>query len=329
MPCAGAVPGSISISLPFVVDRSADVATLELAHCEWLLRTATLAAIRDGLLGIPEAVHGWFLPGQLRERHGEVLCLASCVVELRDDRGLLVSRQEFPRDVFAPFVVARALHVTGATAYAGAGTVPIVYSLHAGECADPPVRIAIPALPAMSVDALAARATGEGAPSLQWMATFLTADVVDGLGELEGASRARGVETAGRIHARVGFDRRRRTFVRVLERLVPTRHAEATDSTVVSPAGSWAEFLAGLPGDGPRSTSTAHTHLHETGEQAIISIADVVTHLTSFPDPFAACVIVSLRPGGRNVTLYGYTPRGTVEREPGYWVLDRPPRSGA
>lgn len=327
MPLAGATPDSISMSLPLVVGSSADVVVLELPHCEWLVRTAALAAVRDGLLGIPESAHAWFRPGRLRDRHGDTLCLTSCVVELRDDRGRVVSRREFARDVFAPFVTARALHVTGASPGTGTTTARIVYSLHAAGCDDPPLRIATPALPAMSVDALAATATAEGDPSRGWMATFLSADVVEAFGDLECASRARRVETAGRIRARVGFDRRRRRFVRILDRLVPIRAGEATDSTVVSPAGSWAEFLAALPADVPSVTCSVHTHLHEAGETPIISIADVVTHLTTFPDPFAASVIASLYPDGRVVRLYGYTPHGTVAEERGYWVLDREPRS--
>ncbi len=327
MPLAGAAPDGIAMSLPLVVGSSADVVVLELPHCEWLVRTAALVGVRDGLLGIPESAHAWFRPGRLRDRHGSTLCLDSCIVELRDDRGRVVSRGEFPRDVFAPFVSARALHVTGASRGTGAATARIAYSLHAAECADPPLRVSIPALPAMSVDALAAGATAEGNPSREWMATFLSADVVEAFGELERASRARGVETSGRMHARVGFDRMRRTFVRILHRLVPIRAGEATDSTVVSPAGSWAEFLAAPPPDVPSVTCSVHTHLHQAGETPIISIADVVTHLTTFTDPFAASVIVSLYPDGRVVRLYGYTPDGTVEEEPGYWVLDREPRS--
>jgi hypothetical protein len=198
--------------------------------------------------------------------------------------------------------------------------------------------VQVPTFPAWSVDDLAARAAAEGTPSREWIATFVTRDVLDGLALLEAASRERGVEAAGRIHARVGFDRRTRTFVRMLERLIVTRDAVATGSTIVSSGASWGEFLAAMPTGGPSVASHAHTHLHlaaaeesredsevalDRGANPMISIADRVTHLTTFTDPLAAGLIVSLYPDRRVVTLYGYRPDGMFDEEPGYWVLPR------
>jgi hypothetical protein len=54
----------------------------------------------------------------------------------------------------------------------------------------------------------------------------------------------------------------------------------------------------------------------------MISIADRITHLTTFTDPLAAGLIVSLYPSDRRiVTAYGCRPDGFLDEEPGYWVL--------
>ena len=91
-------------------------------------------------------------------------------------------------------------------------------------------------------------------------------------------------------------------------------------------------------GIAPSIPSLAHTHLHlsadgvadervegplPAGAEPLISISDRVTHLTRFTDPMAACVILSLYPDRRVVTLYGYTPDGELRDEAGYWVLPR------
>lgn len=107
---ADAAPRGVRLTLPLQIGGHTDAVLLEPAHCEWLVRIAASAAVRDGLLGMPARVTGRLLPGKLRDRHGRVRCLDSCVVELRDDRGRPVSRVEFPREVFVPFVVARAVH---------------------------------------------------------------------------------------------------------------------------------------------------------------------------------------------------------------------------
>jgi hypothetical protein len=206
------------------------------------------------------------------------------------------------------------------------GTIAFASSLHATAADDPPWPVDVPALPSWSIARLARRATAVGTPAHGWIATFVDPDVLDGFDLLEETSRARGVEAAGRIHTRLGFDRRTRTFVRVLERLVVTRDAVATGSTVVSPGGTWAAFLAAAAlGDGP--PASVHTHVHlaaegggeqendaglHAGAEPLISISDKVTHLTRFGHPMAAAWILSLYPD-RRVKLYGYTPGGTLE----------------
>jgi hypothetical protein len=209
-------------------------------------------------------------------------------------------------------------------------------SLHAiggGEA----LPVAVPALPHLSVAALAKDATPVGAPAERWIATFVCPSVIDDFDRLDATSRARGVEMAARIHAHVGFDRETRTFVRVFERLVVTRDAVATGSTVVSTAASWGEFLAAAPDDVPSATSHVHTHLHtgtgtDSGTEGpldpagppVISSSDQISHLTVFNDSLSGAVILSLYPERRMTTLYGYGPDGRLEEEPGYWVLPEP-----
>lgn len=334
---AGAAFRGVRLALPLQVGSRTDVVALEPAHCEWLARITAYVAVRNGLLGFPEGVTARLLPGKVRERHGDVRCLDSCVVELRDARDRQVSRMEFGRDVFNPFVAARVIHLV-VEAGDDEAVRRFAFSLHASEDGDEPLPVAVPALPPLSIDALAAAATAVGTPGRDWVATFVHPAVVDAFALLEDTSRERGVEATGRIHTRVGFDPKRRAFVRVLERLVVTSGTVATGSTIVSPSASWGEFLATVPEDGPSVATSVHTHLHlasddqragtsETslGAQAapLISVADRVTHLTAFTDPLAAGVILSLYPDRRVVKLYGYTPRATFEEEPGYWVRRR------
>ena len=54
---------------------------------------------------------------------------------------------------------------------------------------------------------------------------------------------------------------------------------------------------------------------------ACVSIEDIVTHFTVFPDPLSAMLIVSLFPDRRVLKVYGYTPGAALREEPGYWVL--------
>ena len=160
---------------------------------------------------------------------------------------------------------------------------------------------------------------------------------------LEHLSRESGLETAGRIHARAGFDSNRKRFVRILDRLVVSRATQGTASTVLSTGASWGEFLSATESEGPRAYASAHTHLHlgrnetkagragenrpesmeasRSKQEPIISIDDVVTHYTAFPDPLSAALIVSLFPDRRVVTVYGYAVDARLVAEPGYRVL--------
>jgi hypothetical protein len=326
---------SLRLTLPLRVGAYRDVIELEGAHVEWLVRTAAYVAIRDGRAAPPVTLSASLVPGTVADRHGDVLCLDSLAVALSDHAGRAVARIEFPRSALEPFVTARAVH---RVVESGAkGTITFASSLHAVPADEPPWPVDVPALPSWPVERLARRATAVGTPADGWIATFVDPDVLDGFDVLEQASRAQGVEAAGRIHTRVGFDRRTRTFVRVLERLVVTRDAVATGSTVVSSGGSWAEFLAtAAPGDGP--PAHVHTHLHlaaegggdqeseaglHAGADPLISISDKVTHLTRFGHPMAAGWIVSLYPDCRVVKLYELTPGGVLAEQPGWWVLPR------
>jgi len=263
-------------------------------------------------------------------------------VELLGTRRRVVARTEFSRAVFAAFAVARAQHLD-VDVGTEAVTMPVAYSLHAVDSAEPPYPVVVPALPPLSVDSLTAAAVAAGAPTNEWIATFITTEVSAGLGELEALSRRSGIEVAGRIHTRVGFDRERRCFARVLDRLVISRQTRGTALAVVSTAASWADFLSNAPADGPQAPASVHTHLHlqpdaaggdgPSGEHLLapagtlrassdpcISINDIVTHYTVFPDPLSAALIVSLFPDRRVLTLYGYAPNALLSLEPGYWA---------
>jgi hypothetical protein len=321
------------------------VAAIELdpAHCERLFRTAAYAALRDGLLTPAEKIVARLVPGRVRQRHGTVYCLDSCAVELLGARRRLVARHEFPRGSFAAFAAGRATHllVEAGSSVTGA---PVAYSLHASDSSDDPFPVQIPRLAPLSVARLAAAAVACRAPDDEWVATFMTPAVASGLRDIGRLSLATGLEAAGRIHTRVGFDAARRCFVRILDRLVISRDTQATALSVVSSAASWADFLATVDAGGPRAPSSVHTHLHlnktpPNGEGApgdhllaaaasmraadgpCISINDIVTHYTAFPDPLSAALIVSLFPDRQVVTLYGYAADAQLREEPGYWSL--------
>jgi hypothetical protein len=230
--------GGVRLVLPLRVGAAADLIELEPAHLEWLVRTAAYVAVRDGLVDVSKTVFATVCPGTVKTWHGSTACLDSLAIELHDERGHEVARLTFPRQVLDPFVTARAVHrVVESQAE---GRLAFASSLHAIEADDAPWPIEIPPFPAWSIDDLAAQAVAVGSPARDWIATFVTADVLDEIATLERRSRAHGVEAAGRIHARVGFDRKARVFIRVLERLVVTRDAVATGSTIVSSAASWA-----------------------------------------------------------------------------------------
>jgi hypothetical protein len=246
--------------------------------------------------------------------------------------------------VFIPFVTARAVYLI-AEARGSEPAHGIAFSLHATGSDGGGFPVTVPALSPVAIAALAKDAVAMGDPTSPWIVTFMHADVMDGLDALERASRAAGVEAAGRIHARIGFDAERRAFVRVLERLVVTRETEATHATVVSKPASWGAFLAALPTDGPTASSHVHTHVHLAADgcetagsegvlgadaEPIISVNDRIMHLTTFTDPLAAALILSIYPDRRVLKLYGYAPDGTFEEQSGYWALPRKlePRGG-
>ena len=104
-------------------------------------------------------------------------------------------------------------------------------------------------------------------------------------------------------------------------------------------------FLAALPTDGPTASSHVHTHVHLAADgcetagsegvlgadaEPIISVNDRIMHLTTFTDPLAAALILSIYPDRRVLKLYGYAPDGTFEEQSGYWALPRKvePRGG-
>src|SRR5207253_1859816 len=161
----------------------------------------------------------------------------------------------------AAFAAARAVHLLVAAGQA-VETLSIAYSLHALDAVEEPFPVEIPALRHRSIAALTRKAVVHGTPADDWVVTFVAPDVLAGLDAIERLSRESGAEAAGRLHARVGFDRARRRFVRILERLVISRATSATGTTVVSTAASWGDFLAASNGRGPRAFSHLHTHLH-------------------------------------------------------------------
>jgi hypothetical protein len=217
--------------------------------------------------------------------------------------------------------------------------------LHAIAVDDEPFPVALPHLPVCGLDHLTAAATVDGQPDDEWIATLVAPAVARGLGALAESSRATGIEAAGRIVARVGFDPTRRRFVRVLERLIVSRATHASATRVVSTAASWGDYLTEVPREGPQAIASVHTHVHLTydgsgadgapGDHLLvgggglsaagdpcISLDDMLAHYRAFPDPLSAAVIVSVFPGRHEVRLYGYTPGAELRLEPGYWSLD-------
>jgi hypothetical protein len=301
---------------------------IEAGHLERLFRMAAFVAVRDGFLAAGEEALARLLPGPVRARHGDVHCLESCRVELRRPHGAPVLQVEFGREAFGAFALARAACRLAPTARSLERAV--FYALHAVPSGDDAVPVVVPTLPVMSVDALARSALRWGAPDRGWIVSLMTPAVAHGLAELEEASRASGLETAGRIHTRIGFDPACRTFVRVLERLIVARDAPATAVTVRSTAASWGEFLSSRP-HRPSVASSAHTHVHlcEGGGAAPgdvagiapgISIDDLVTHYVNFPDPLSAALIVSVFADTAEVRIYGYTRGAVLHEEPGWWL---------
>ncbi len=338
---------SLRLSLPVRAGEVRSAVDLELAHCERLIRMAAYRAMRDGTIVSTGGLSARLVPGQVHDRHGAVYCLDSCVVELVEGRGLVVARVEFPRAAFAAFAVARVTYLIQE-----AGTklsdAAVTYSLHAVDSTEEPFPVVVPHLPPLSVDRLAAEATAQAAPECKWLVSFMTPDVCSGLETMAHVSAAAGVEVAGRIHARVGFDSERRCFVRILDRLVISRHTRASALSVVSTTQSWADFLASGDTAAPQAPSSVHTHLHldeqspgtdgapgdhlldpasagslGAASEPCISINDIVTHYTAFPDPLSAALILSVFPDRRVIKLYGYTPDAQLRVEPGYWALHR------
>jgi len=337
----------VQLTVPVRAGEIAAEIAIEPAHCERLFRTACYVAIRDGRLAPGETAVARLAPGPVLARHGAIDCLDSCCVELAGADGRLVTRIEFPREVFLAFAAARAVHLLVAAGVRDLardlGT--IAYAVHATESEDDPFPVEIPALPSLSVAELRKVAVPQGGVEEGWIDTFIGPQVAAGLDEIERLSRRAGVEAAGRIHARVGIDRERGTFVRILDHLVISAATRATALTVVSTAASWADFLAAGPVDGgPRAYSSVHTHLHlalEDGDDGVpadhvlptderpagkhatcISIDDVVSHYIAFPDPLSAALIVSLFPDGRETTIYGYTPRAQLTALQGWWTIE-------
>jgi hypothetical protein len=326
-PTAGAAPRGARLSVPLAVGRYVDEVELEPPHYERLLRTAAYVAIRNGRLAPGEPVAARLVPGQVRERHGHVLCLDACAVELRVGEDHVVDRVGFPRAAFSAFALARAVRVLAAAGQP-LDRPRVVHALHLEPGDDEPLVLALPALASVSLAGMLAGARATGAPADGWIATFVGRAVAAGLDAIEHESRSTGVEAAGRLTARVGFDAGTRRFVRVLERLVISRATRASATAVVSTAASWGEFLATVPAGGPQAFSSLHTHVHLTEGDTLgpddlpcISIEDVMTHYVHFPDPLSAALIVTLFPGARAVTLYGYGPDAALHEEPGWWTL--------
>jgi len=360
--------GDLELTVPVRVGAGMVTIALEVAHCEWILRMAALLALRDGELLRSQPAWARIVAGHVSDVHGATLCLQSLHVEVSDEEGRVVRVVEFPRDVFTDFASARAAgllghggkptigtpghaaggttgRVAGGSDVGGSGRPSVAFSLHAEGMATGRLSVAVPTLATMSISDLEATATPNGHPADDWIVTFVGERVRAGFDELTRRSRASGLEVAGRVAARIGFDPARRAFVRILDDVVIADDGPATAFSVVSTGRSWAEFIA--TAEDRRAPTSVHTHIHfdpaasvpppttmsppatvptavpkvAPSREPIISVDDVLTHLTVFPDPLSACVIVSLFDEGTETTLYGYTPGARLRREPGYWLL--------
>src|SRR5262245_9686004 len=180
----------VRLTLPTAVGTLRDEVVLEPGHLERLFQAALFAAVRNGLLAPGEEAVARLLPGTVRAMHGQVLCLDSCRIEVARPSGLVVTVIEFGMKAFAGFALARAVHLAH-EAQGGFGDV--VFALHA-VATDDACTLTVPALPVWSVDALRTGADATGTPSLEWIVTFMTPAVTDGLAELALSSRQSGVE---------------------------------------------------------------------------------------------------------------------------------------
>jgi hypothetical protein len=335
----GAAPRGVHLTLPLACGAGRSEVVLEAAHGEWLFHCAAHRAARDGLLGFGEPAFARFVAGRLRDKHEDTLCLGTVIVELMDAGGRVVGRQEFGSEAFGTFAEARAVHLWLATeGREGARIGRIVYSVHAADGGDEVFPVLVPPLPHLAVNELAQRADPVADPDRAWAATFIAPEVLAGFARLEAATRTTGLETAGRIHTRLGFDRERRCFVRVLERFTASTDVTATATTVVSTPASWGEYLRSVPGDAPTTPSQVHTHPHlpraadaataagaesglGTDAEPVISVQDRVTHLTTFPNTLSVSVILSVYEKRTAVSVYGYGPDGLLREEPGWFRL--------
>jgi len=322
----------VRLTLPLACRAGTSEVVLEPAHCEWLFRLAAYSAVRDGRVGMGEQVVCRLVPGVVRDHHQSALCLASLAIELHDARGRLAARTDVSAEVFAPFVEARAARLWARAAVDGGTELgPVRFTLHAGPAVESPFPVSIPRLPSVSLATLSeARAVGK--PDRGWVTTVIEPAVITGLDALETMSRSLGVEAAGRIHGRVGFDAERRCFVRVLEQLVPTRETTANATAVLSRAESWGEFLASVPSDGPSAGSQAHTHLHtrrpdgsegdglDATAPPVISADDRISLLVDYPDSLSASLILSLYDDRRVLKIYGCAADGRLREEPGWFL---------
>jgi len=319
---------AVRLNLQVRVAAFAGEVRLDAGHLDRLVRCAAYRAIADGLVGPQASLAARVIAGRVRERHGDVRCLESIVVELLDGASAPVARVEFERAVFGAFALARGLHLLDESG--GAADATVVYALHASAADDDPLPVALPAFEPVSLAALAADAEPVGAPGDGWIATFIAPAVVDGFAALADESRASGDETVGLVHARLGFDAERRTFVRIFERLLRSPATQASPLRVISTGASWGPYLA-LAGDRPSAPTSVHTHLHLTTPDAApcISIDDLIAHYTQFQDPGSAAAIVTIYPDRHEPTLYGYGRDGLLARAPGHYLLCRPAAGGA
>lgn len=310
----------VRLSLQVRVGPLAGEVVVEDGHLDRLVRNAAYQAIADGRVAPDATLAARVTAGRIRERHGPVACLESCHVELLDGAGAVVARVEFARGVFGAFALARGLHLLDEAG--GAPDTTIVYALHATDAGAAPMAVAMPACERMSLAALLADVEPHGSPDHGWIVTCVTPAVMDGFAALAEESRASGDETVGLVHARLGFDPERRTFVRVFERLLRSPATQASPLRVISTGASWGPYLAAAS-DRPSAPTSAHTHLHvETPEAApCISIDDLIAHYTQFPDPASAAVVVTVYPDRHEPTLYGYGRDALLARAPGYHLL--------